>query len=261
MVSSYEFFLLIGSIAGFLAGLLGVGGGVVLVPILAWIFYTDQIVAPDNLMQVVIGTTLATIVITSIASIIAHHRHKAVLWNIVWQLTPGIIIGALFGAFIASLLPSEFLYNFFAIFILLIAIQLAFNIYPAKYRQLPNKLVIEMIGGIIGLVSSLVGIGGGSMTVPFLVWCNISVRNAIATSAACGFPIALAGTFGFIITGWQYTETAHIGYIYWPALVGIAPASLLFAPLGAKVAHTISTTILKRFFAIFLLVVGCKMLM
>ncbi|HHB92250.1 MAG TPA: sulfite exporter TauE/SafE family protein [Thioploca sp.] len=259
MITSYEIFLLIGSIAGFLAGLLGIGGGVVLVPILAWIFYTDQIVAPDNLMQVVIGTTLATIVITSITSIFAHHRHQAVLWNIVWQLTPGIIIGALFGAFIASILPSEFLYNVFAIFILLIAIQLAFNIYPAKHRQLPNKLI--MVGTVIGLVSSLVGIGGGSMTVPFLVWCKISIRNAIATSAACSFPIALAGTFGFIITGWQYTETGHIGYIYWPALVEIAPASLLFAPLGTKVAHTISTIILKRFFATFLLVIAYKMLM
>jgi len=256
-----EIFLLIGSLAGFLAGLLGVGGGVVLVPILVWLFHTNQIVASDNLMQVVIGTTLATIVITSIASITAHHRHQAIIWNIVWQLTPGIIIGALCGAFIANVLPSEFLYNFFAIFILLVAIQLVFNIYPAKHRRLPNKLIITTVGAIIGSVSSLVGIGGGSMTVPFLVWYNISVRNAIATSAACGFPIALAGTFGFIIIGWQYTETAHFGYIYWPALVGIAPTSLLFAPLGAKVAHTISTTILKRFFAVFLVIVGCKMLM
>ena len=256
-----EIFLLIGCLAGFLAGLLGVGGGVVLVPILAWVFRTNQIIPADNLMQIVIGTTLATIVVTSISSIIAHHRHQAVLWNIVWQFTPGIIIGALFGAVIVSMLPSEFLYNFFAIFILLVAIQLAFNISPTKHRQLPGKLIIRTVGATIGLVSTLVGIGGGSMTVPFLVWCNVSVRNAIATSAACGFPIALAGTFGFIITGWQYTEAEQVGYIYWPALVGITPTSLLFAPLGAKVAHTISTTILKRFFAVFLVVVGCKMLM
>jgi len=250
-----EIFLLIGSIAGILAGLLGVGGGVVLVPVLAWIFHGNPAIPVANLMQVVIGTTLATIVITSISSIIAHHRHQAILWNLVWQLTPGIIIGALFGACIASILPSKFLYNFFAIFILLVAIQLTFNLYPTVHKQLPSKLIMRLVGTTIGLFSSLVGIGGGSMTVPFLVWCNTSVRNAVATSAACGFPIAVAGTIGFIITGWQE------GYIYWPALVGIAPASLLFAPLGAKLAHTIPTTMLKKFFAIFLAMVGCKMLL
>ena len=148
-----EIFLLIGCLAGFLAGLLGVGGGVVLVPILAWIFRTNQIIPADNLMQVVIGTTLATIVVTSISSIIAHHRHQAVLWNIVWRLTPGIIIGALFGAVIVSMLPSEFLYNFFAIFILLVAIQLAFNISPTKHRQLPGKLIIRTVGAIIGVLT------------------------------------------------------------------------------------------------------------
>ncbi|MDM8566882.1 sulfite exporter TauE/SafE family protein [Candidatus Halobeggiatoa sp. HSG11] len=254
-----EIFLLIGCIAGILAGLLGVGGGIVLVPILAWFFQTNSIIPDTNLMQVAIGTTLATIVITSISSIITHHQHKAVLWNIAWKLTPGIILGALFGAVIASILPSKFLYNFFAIFILFAAIQLAFNIYPTVHRKLPYQAVMSLVGTIIGLISALVGIGGGSMTVPFLVWCNISVRNAVATSAVCGFPIAVAGTIGFMITGWQ--TTGNLGtYIYWPAFIGIAPASLLFAPLGAKLAHTIPTAMLKKFFAIFLVAVSCKML-
>ncbi|MBE9562791.1 MAG: sulfite exporter TauE/SafE family protein [Proteobacteria bacterium] len=254
-----EIFFIIGSIAGILAGLLGIGGGVVLIPVLTWVFHNNPAIPTANLMQVAIGTTLATIIITSIASIIAHHQHRAILWNLVWQLTPGIIIGALFGSVIASVLPSEFLYYFFAIFILLVAAQLAFNIYPTVNRKLPNQLIMWLVGGIIGLISALVGIGGGSITVPFLIWGNISVRKAIATSAACGFSIAVSGTAGFIIIGWQTTGNSGT-YIYWPAFIGIASASLLFAPLGAKLAHTIPIAMLKKIFAIFLVIVGYKML-
>ena len=254
--------LFLGMIAGTVAGLLGVGGGIVIVPMLIW-FLSHYIEIPTAyLMHVAIGTSLATIVITSLSSIIAHHRRRAVLWLIVWQLTPGIIIGALLGASFADKLPSDILRIIFAIFILFIAVQLSFLPPPAPHRQLPNGLGMGIIGTIIGHISAVVGIGGGSLTVPFLVWCNISIRHAVGTSAACGFPIAVSGTFGFIITGWHINNLPAwtSGYVYWPAFFAIVPTSLLFAQLGAKLAHTIPVNILKNFFAIFLAGVGLKLL-
>ncbi|KHD05012.1 membrane protein [Candidatus Thiomargarita nelsonii] len=245
--------LLVGVIAGTLAGLLGVGGGIIIVPSLVWIFH-NQLPA---LMHIAIGTSLATIVITSISSIIAHHR--AVLWSIVWQLSPGIIVGAFVGAIIANALPTEILRKFFAIFILLVSAQLALLPPPASHRQLPGKLGLSITGTVIGKMSALVGIGGGSLTVPFLVWCNIPIRNAVATSAACGFPIAVSGMIGFIVTGWHISGPWMSGYIYWPAFIAITPATLLFAPLGAKLAHTLPANSLKKLFAVFLAGVGVNM--
>jgi len=254
--------LLLGIVAGTVAGLLGVGGGIVIVPMLVW-FLSHYVEIPTTyLMQVAIGTSLATIVITSLSSIIAHHQRKAVRWLIVWQLTPGIIIGALLGATLADKLPSDTLRIIFAILILFVAAQLSFLPPPAPDRQLPNGLGIGIMGTIIGHISALVGIGGGSLTVPFLVWCNISIRNAVGTSAACGFPIAVSGTFGFIITGWHINNLPAwtSGYIYWPAFFAIVPTSLVFAQLGTKLAHTIPVNTLKNFFAVFLAGVGFKLL-
>ncbi|MCK5522672.1 MAG: sulfite exporter TauE/SafE family protein [Thiomargarita sp.] len=254
--------LLLGIIAGTVAGLLGVGGGIIIVPMLVWIFGQYPEIPAASLMHIAIGTSLATIVITSLSSIIAHQRHKAVLWSIVWRLTPGIIIGAALGAIFADLLPSDTLRVIFALFILFVSVQLSLSTQPASYRQLPNDLAISIMGTIIGSISALVGIGGGSLTVPFLLACHVPIRNAIGTSAACGFPIAISGTIGFIITGWEITELpALTGYIYWPAVLAIVPTSLLFAQLGAKLAHTVPVNILKKFFAVFLAVVGLKMLL
>jgi len=284
--------LLLGAVAGTLAGLLGVGGGIVIVPVFVWIFQSHAEIPITRLMHIAIGTTLATIVITSTSSIIAHHRRGAVHWSIVWQLVPGIIIGALLGAVIADALPSETLRVIFAIFILLVSAQLGFGaqrvphchtnsdkdilcssftsiLSPQEAREikpqtienkykLPSKLGMGFTGAVIGSSSSLVGIGGGSVIVPFLVWCNVPMRNAVATSAACGFPIAVSGAVGFIATGWHVNELPAFssGYIYWPAFAAIAPTSLLFAPLGAKLVHIIPTGTLKKFFAVFLVGVG-----
>jgi len=249
--------LLVGVIAGTLAGLLGVGGGIIIVPSLVWIFHTQ--LPASSLMHIAIGTSLATIMITSISSIIAHHRRGAVLWSIVWQLSPGIIVGAFVGAIIADALPTEILRKIFAIFILLVSAQLGLLAPPPSHRQLPGKLGLSIAGTVIGKISALVGIGGGSLTVPFLVWCNIPIRNAVATSAACGFPIAVSGMIGFIVTGWQISEPWMSGYIYWPAFIAITPATLLFAPLGAKLAHTLPVNSLKKLFAVFLAGVGVNM--
>jgi len=254
----FNLLLLLGIIAGTLAGLLGVGGGIIIVPTLVWIFHSQPEIPNTSIMQIAIGTSLATISITSISSIIAHHRYGAVQWRIVWQLTPGIILGALFGAIIADTLTSDTLQKIFALFIILVSVQFFFA--PAPHRQLPRHLYLA--GMFIGQISALVGIGGGSLTVPFLVWCNINIRNAIGTSAACGFPIALFGTIGFIATGWN-TKTLPAwssGYIYWPAFVAITPMTLLFAQVGAKLAHSIPVKTLKQIFALFLVVIGIKML-
>jgi len=247
--------LLVGVTAGTLAGLLGVGGGIIIVPSLVWIFHTQ--LPASSLMHIAIGTSLATMAITSISSIIAHHQRGAVLWSIVWQLSPGIIVGAFVGAIIADALPTEILRKIFAIFILLASAQLGL-LPPAPHRQLPGSL--SLAGTVIGQISALVGIGGGSLTVPFLVWFNIPIRNAVATSAACGFPIAVSGMIGFVVTGWHINTPWMIGYIYWPAFVAITPATLLFAPLGAKLAHTLPVSNLKKLFAIFLAGIGINML-
>ncbi|MDM8562520.1 sulfite exporter TauE/SafE family protein [Candidatus Marithioploca araucensis] len=254
--------LLLGIIAGTVAGLLGVGGGIVIVPMLVWIFGPFPEIPAASLMHIAIGTSLATIVITSVSSIIAHQRHKAVQWSIVWRLTPGIIIGAALGAIFADMLPSDTLRIIFALFILFVSVQLSVSTQFAPLRQLPSDLAIGIMGIVIGSISALVGIGGGSLTVPFLLACRVPIRNAIGTSAACGFPIAVSGTIGFIITGWEMTELpALTGYIYWPAVFAIVPTSLLFAQLGAKLAHIVPVNILKKFFAVFLAVVGLKMLL
>nr|VFK54547.1 MAG: Uncharacterized membrane protein YfcA [Candidatus Kentron sp. TUN]VFK57129.1 MAG: Uncharacterized membrane protein YfcA [Candidatus Kentron sp. TUN] len=253
--------LLLGVVAGILAGLLGIGGGVVIVPVLFWILQANAEIPTAHLMHIALGTSLATIVITSVSSILSHHRRGAVQWLTVWRLTPGLIIGVSLGAVVADILPSNGLQLFFAVFILLASIQLGFDIQVPPHRHLPGGLGMGIVGFVIGKISALVGIGGGTLTVPFLLWCNIPVRNAVATSAAGGFPIAIVGTMGFIATGWQTSDLPAwtSGYIYWPAFVAIAPVSWLFAPLGAKLAHTLPVGILKRFFAVYLAVVGFSM--
>lgn len=255
-------YVALGAFAGVMAGLLGVGGGLIIVPVLAWILHGQQ-VSDALVMHMAIGTSLATIVVTSLSSIRAHHQRGAVLWPVVWRLTPGIVIGAWLGAAVADLLSSVVLTKIFAVFVLLVAAQIAFGAKPAPHRGLPGAPGLAAAGGIIGAVSAIVGIGGGSLTVPFLTWCNTSIRQSVATSAACGLPIALAGSVGFIATGLNATglPTWSLGYVYGPALFGVAVASMFSAPLGAKLAHTLPTEILKKVFAVFLALVGAKMLL
>lgn len=255
-------YVALGAFAGVMAGLLGVGGGLIIVPVLAWILHGQQ-VNDALVMHIAIGTSLATIVVTSLSSIRAHHQRGAVLWPVVWQLTPGIVVGAWLGAAVADLLSSVVLTKIFAVFVLLVAAQIAFGAKPAPHRGLPGTPGLLATGGVIGVVSAIVGIGGGSLTVPFLTWCNTSIRQSVATSAACGLPIALAGSMGFIAAGLNATDLPawSLGYIYGPALIGVAAASMFSAPLGAKLAHTLPTEILKKVFAVFLALVGAKMLL
>lgn len=255
-------YLLAGMLAGLLAGMLGVGGGLVIVPVLAYLFSLQGF---DNalIMQMAIGTSLATIVLTSLSSIRAHQRRGAVLWPVVARLTPGIIVGAWCGAAVAHLLPSDTLRTLFGLFELAVAAQMALELAAAPHRQLPGVGGSALAGGVIGTVSAIVGIGGGTLTVPFLTWCNVEMRRAVATSAACGLPIALAGALAFMITGWNQPMLPAFsgGYLYGPAVLGIGVTSILLAPLGARFAHTLPVRTLRRFFALFLLVIGLRMVL
>jgi len=255
------FLLASGAVAGIFAGLLGIGGGIIIVPVLAMVF-TSQGVSIDVLMHVAIGTSLATIVVTSLSSIRAHQKHKAIDWQVVRVITVGVFVGGLIGAAIAKIIPGEDLKLFFSIFMFLIAAQMYFGNTTKAHRTLPAKPGMILAGTGIGTVASLMGVGGGSMTVPFLTWCNMSIRKAVATSAAIGFPIAVAGTIGFIITGWSVADrpVMSFGYVNLPALISIVIASVLSAPLGAWIAHRISPVILKRVFAAFLVILAIRML-
>lgn len=260
-LATLAIYLSLGAVAGVLAGLLGVGGGLIIVPVLALVFRAAHM-APDVIMHLAIGTSLATIVLTASASVYAHQRHGAVLWPVVRWITPGIIAGAFFGAWIAAQLHSSGLKLIFGVFEILIALQIAIGKRPPPNHHLPAAAGLTGVGSVIGVISALLGIGGGSMTVPFLVWCNVSIQQAVATSAAVGMPIALTGSIGYLMMGLSDSHLPHnsLGYIYWPALLCIAIASLLAAPLGASLAHRLPTVGLKRLFALLLVCLGVWML-
>jgi uncharacterized membrane protein YfcA len=255
-------YLLLGTLAGLLAGLLGIGGGIVVVPVLYFVFQSQYLPA-ELLMHMAVGSSLATVVCTSITSAYAHHRRGAVLWDVVKRLAPGIVVGAWMGAAIAGYLPSDGLRVFFGLFEVYIAVQLLFGFKPAPHRTLPEVTGMTAVGGGIGAISSILGIGGGTLTVPFLLWCNIGIREAVATSAACGFPIALAGAAGFVVTGWAEPRLPawSSGYVYWPAVLGVVMGSVLSAPWGVRLAHTLPVATLKRLFAIIVVLIGIRMLL
>ena len=254
-------YLVFGAVAGVIAGLLGVGGGIVVVPALFW-FFTAQGFSQEIIMQMALGTSLAAIMFTSISSFRAHHRRGAVLWPIVKAITPGILIGTFAGSCVAAKLPTGFLKGFFVCFLYYVAIQMLLNIKPKASRQIPGQAGMFGAGFGIGAVSSLVGIGGGTLSVPFMVWCNIAMHTAVGTSAAIGFPIALAGTVGYVVNGLGAANLPPLsfGYIYLPALVGVAAVSILTAPYGARLAHKLPVPTLKRFFALFVLAMATRML-
>ncbi len=255
-------YCLIGIFAGLIGGLLGLGGGIIIVPALYFLFVWQGF-SLDNVMHIAVATSLTTIIFTSISSSYAHHKRGAVLWPQVALLVPGIIIGAVIGAHIADALPSEAMRVGFGAFEILVAIQTWFRLKPAAQRSLPGTKGLLLIGILIGSLSTVLGIGGGTLTVPILLWCGINIRNAVATSSACGFPIALIATLTFIMLGWNQENlpSASLGYVYWPAALGISITSVLFAPLGARIAHKIPVASLQRIFAIVVFIVGVRILL
>ncbi len=247
---------------GFLAGLLGIGGGMLMVPFLT-IILSGRGVTPGLSVKMAIATSMATILFTSISSVRAHHKRGAVRWNLVKGLAPGIVLGG----FIASLgvfaiLKGSWLALFFAAFVGFSATQMFLDKKPAPTRQMPGTAGQLGAGGFIGFLSGLVGAGGGFISVPFMTWCNVSIHNAVATSAALGFPIALANVIGYAISGQGIVGAppASLGYIWLPALGVIAVASVLTAPFGASAAHKLPVKKLKRVFALILYVLAAYML-
>lgn len=254
-------YLALGAVAGFFAGLLGIGGGAVIVPLLV-IMFSVQGFADAHLMHLVLGTSMATIIFTSMSSMRAHHQHQAVNWAVVKTLSPGIIVGTLLGAQLASHVATRPLAIFFAVFMTYVAVQMIINAKPSPARELPGRAGMLGAGFGIGAISALAAVGGGSLTVPFLLWCNVKMHQAIGTSAAVGLPIALAGTVGYMISGLSATglPAGSFGFIYLPALAGTVLASALVAPLGARLAHRLPVATLKKIFAGVILLLLAKML-
>jgi len=253
-------YMAVGLIAGILAGLLGVGGGLVIVPMLIFCL-ARQGINQELVMHIALGTSLASIMFTSISSFMSHHKRGAVDWDIVKRIIPGILLGTFLGTIVASRLSTGFLKAFFCIFLYSVATQMIINKKPKASRQIPGAVGMFSMGSLIGIVSSLVGIGGGSLSVPFMLWCNVAAHRAIGTSAAIGFPIAVAGAFGYIVNNLhaEGLPPYSLGYVYLPALGFIVILSMLTAPLGARLAHALPVDKLKRIFAFFLYLVATKM--
>lgn len=253
---------LLGLCTGFLAGLLGIGGGMIMVPFISAILAARG-VAPGLAVKMAIATSMATIIFTSISSVRAHHQRGAVRWDIVRRLAPGIVLGAMLASLgVFSLLKGGSLALLFALFVGFSATQMLLDKKPQASRTLPGTAGQLGAGTVIGFLSGLVGAGGGFVSVPFMTWCNVAIHNAVATSAALGFPIALANAAGYVISGQGLAERppGSVGYVYLPALLVIASVSVLMAPLGVKAAHALPVKSLKRAFAAILYLLAAYML-
>jgi uncharacterized protein len=253
-------YLAIGAASGLLAGLFGVGGGVIVVPALILLF-TQIGMGPQWIPHLAVGTSLAAIVGTGAASAYAHYRRGAVRLDLVARLSPGIVLGAWAGAALAAHVPELWLTRLFAGFLTYVGLRMLIPRGIHRQGTLPGNGGMWAAGGGIGMLSALVGIGGGTLTVPFLSNRGLDMRSAVGTSAACGLPIAIAGAIGFMLVGWgrDGLPGASTGFVYWPAVGAILLASMPTAPLGAHLAHRLPVTLLKRLFGIFLLAVAVRL--
>lgn len=263
MTIVFLLYLIMGSIAGILAGLFGIGGGVIVVPSLAQIFAYDGL--PNSIvMHMAAGTSLASIIFTMAAAVFTHYKRKTIVWSTVWQLAPGIIIGTILGAYMASILSTYILKIIFALFVIITAIHLFFSSKQTgkTERALPSSYIQITAGLFIGLMAGLLGVGGGIVAVPILLRFGLPMHSAAATSAMCALVLSIVGTISFIVTGWHVIDLplGSTGFVYWPAALAVAITAMIFAPLGAKLAQRLSGNVLKRCFAILLLIIGITML-
>lgn len=249
-----------GAVAGFLSGLLGIGGGLIIVPAFVWALEASGQQA--HVQHLALGTSLALMVFTSFSSVLAHHRRGAVNWEIVKKLAPFMVLGTFFGAQMAAWFPSDGLKVFFVMYAYAMAVQMLLSAQPKAARNLPSSPKLAAVGGAIGAISSLVGIGGGTMSVPFMLWCSVEMRTAIATSAALGWPIAFSGALGYLVSGWNAENLPEFsfGFIYLPAFLILVCITPLIAPLGVKMAHRLPVPMLKKVFACLLFVLASEML-
>lgn len=257
----YLLYLLVGAFAGTLAGLFGIGGGMIVVPTLVYSF-TAQGVSPQVLTHMAVGTSLATIVATSLSSLRAHHQKRAIRWAAMRRMTPGLLFGAWLGGLVASQLQGRYLQLIIGGFAVFMALYMLWS-RPADQvesegERLPGRAGLFGAGSVIGAASAVFGIGGGTLTVPYLHHFGVRMQHAVATSAACGLPIAGAGAVSFVVNGWQQPAlpAQTLGYIHLPALLGIAATSVFFARFGARWAHRLPAQTLRRLFAVMLILVG-----
>lgn len=254
-------FLLLGSFVGFMAGLLGIGGGGIMVPILTSIFLLHSI-AVDDVVHLALGTSMASMIITTFSSFRSHYSKGGIVWLAVKGMVYGIILGTFLATFLVSYLSSVYLAVFFALFMAFVSSQMFLNKKPKPSRELSGNVGLFVAGASIGAISALVSIGGGSLTVPYLTWQNIEIKKAIGTSAAIGLPISIAGTIGYLVNGWGNSSPDDyiFGYVYLPAVVLISVASFITAPYGAQLAHKLPVSSLKKIFAVLLIILSIKML-
>jgi uncharacterized membrane protein YfcA len=259
MLIELGIYLVSGAVVGFFAGLLGIGGGLILVPILTSVF--AYYLNTPHLVHLAIGTSLATILITAISSVKAHQKYQAIRRDLFKKLAVGIFVGGFLGAWIAQFMSASLLSKTFAILELLIALRMITNFQPPATRNMPGYGGSFVAGSLIGTVSTLVGVGGGAINIPYMACHNIKMQQAIATSAALGLPVAIAGTIGFMWTGWDAINLPEYttGYIYWPAFLGIVVTSYFTAPIGAKLTHKLPVKNLKKIFAVLLILLAIKM--
>ena len=254
-------YLAIGLAVGFLAGLLGIGGGMIMVPMLVFVFTAKSFPA-EHLMHLSLATSMATIVFTSISSVRAHHRHDAVDWAVARAMAPGIIVGALSATLVAGFIPTRPLAIAFTGFMFYAATQMFFEVEPKPSRQLPGAAGLFGVGAGIGALSSVLAAGGAFLSIPFLARCNVPLKRALGTAAANGFPIAVAGTAGYVLNGLRVDDlpAGSFGFVYLPALVLIVLASMPTAPLGARLAHRLPVKRLRVVFALMLFAIALRML-
>jgi hypothetical protein len=253
--------ILLGMVSGLLAGLFGIGGGLVIVPVLV-ILFTAQGFPTDLVMLMAVATSLAVIILTAIASVLAHHRLGSVVWAKVFRLSPGIMVGAAVGAVVAKHISADTLRYILVIFLLYVAIQMALQVKPKPDHVKQSRALDFLVANIIGLLSSIVGIGGGTLTVPYLVSGQMLMRNAVAVASACGLPIAVAGTVSYALLGWNVLHLPEwsLGYVYLPVFFGTGLSSIATAPIGAKLAYKLPAVKLKRYFSLLLFVMAAKLM-
>lgn len=254
--------LAVGGFAGFIAGLLGVGGGMIIVPVVLWVFQMQGMENIAHAQHLAVGTSFAVMVFTTFSSMMAQNRKGAVDWQVVKRMAPGMIFGVLLGSFIAKHIANGALQVFFIVFTVAVAVKTLADAKPKPSRSLPGRAGLGGVGTLFGVVSSWVGIGGGSLSVPFLMYCNVPVHKAVGTSAGLAWPIALAGAAGYLYSGWNVDglPAGSFGFWYLPAVAVLSVATVLCAPLGVKAAHKLPPEKLKLAFGLLLLAIAGRML-
>jgi uncharacterized membrane protein YfcA len=255
-------YLAVGAVMGFFAGMLGIGGGALIVPLVMMLFEA-QALPREHILHLAVGTAMASVLFTSVSSLRAHAARGAVRWEVFRRITPGILLGGLIGGRIAGILPTRWFALVFTGLVYYAATTMLFELKPKPTRQLPGPAGMFVAGVAISGFSALVAIGGAVMSIPMMVFCNVPIVQAIGTAAAIGFPIALSGTVGYVLTGWNADGLPpySLGFVYLPALAGIILASVLTAPLGAAVAHRVPARRLRQVVAVLFYLLATRMLL